>query len=85
MFRGDSFGKPPGSLVEAVLEQVRKIVGSHNAKITGLVDRDLAAQTEHAMMPQIVWGYAIGWDLIELARDMKRTADEVSEDVQRSN
>ena len=30
------------------------------------------------MTPKAVWGYAIAWDLIEIARELKAAADEVS-------
>lgn len=37
----------------------------------------LAAECKETMTPKVVWAYAIGWDLVEVARELKVVADEV--------
>ena len=70
--------KAEKSTTKQMLGHFRKVIGDRQVKIVAPKNAKLAADTEKAMMPKVVWGYAVGWDLVEVMREMKADADEVS-------
>lgn len=73
------FDSTTAEFVEQTLALFRKVVGDRHVEIVAPSHPILAADCQKAMMPKVVWGYAIGWDLVEVARELKAEADKVSE------
>lgn len=69
---------PSPAFVANVAEKLQKVIGARKVKISGAIDASLALDTQRAMMPKVVFGYAMGWDLVELMTSWKQYADEVS-------
>lgn len=78
-FKNNTNGIASTGFVERTLTQLRKVTGDRCIEIDAPSHARLAAECKDAMMPKVVWGYAIAWDLIEVSRECKMEADEVSE------
>lgn len=77
-FRNNTYGLTTSNFVEQTLTQLRKVAGDRHVEIVAPSHPWLAAECREDMMPKVVWGYAIGWDLVEVAHELKAEADEVS-------
>ena len=77
-FQNNTYASMTPSFVENALTQLRKVAGDRQVEIVAPSHPWLAAECKEAMMPKVVWGYAVGWDLVEVARELKAAADEVS-------
>lgn len=55
-----------------------KAAGNRNVEPIGAGHDELAAKAQNAMMPKVIWGYSTGWELLELAFEIKTDADRVS-------
>jgi hypothetical protein len=64
--------------VEQTLSQFRNVAGDRFAEIIAPSHQLLAAEYKEGVMPKVVWGYAIGWDLVEVAPELKVETDKVS-------
>lgn len=78
-FQNNTYGSTTPSFVEETLTQLRKVAGDRKVDIIAPSHPSLAAECKERMTPKIVWGYAIAWDLVEVARELKAEADEVSQ------
>lgn len=79
-FRNNTYGLTTPNFVEQTLAQLRKVAGDRHVEIIAPSHPWLAAECKEAMMPKVVWGYAVGWDLIEVARELKVAANEASQE-----
>ena len=77
-FQNNTYGSTTPSFVEDSLTQFRKVAGDRQVEIIAPSHPWLATECKESMMPKVVWGYAIAWDLVEVARELKVAADEVS-------
>jgi hypothetical protein len=77
-FQNNTYGSTTPGFIEDTLTKLRKVAGDRQVDIVAPSHPWLAAQCKEAMMPKVVWGYAVGWDLVEVARELKAAADEVS-------
>lgn len=77
-FRNNTYGLTTSGFVEGTLTQLRKVAGDRRVEIVAPSHPWLAAACKEDMMPKVVWGYALGWDLVEVARELEAEADEVS-------
>lgn len=77
-FRETPHTAPSSAFVASVADKLRKFTGAREVEITGAINASLALDTQRAMMPKVVFGYAMGWDLVELMTSWKQYADEVS-------
>ena len=77
-FQNNTYGSTTTDFVEKTLTQLRKVAGDRQVEIIAPSHPWLAAECKETMTPKVVWGYAIAWDLIEVARELKAAADEVS-------
>jgi len=77
-FQNDTYGSTTPSFVENTLTQLRKVAGNREVEIIAPSHPWLAAECKETMKPKVVWGYAIAWDLIEVAHELKAAADVVS-------
>lgn len=77
-FQNNTYGSTTASFVEKTLTQLRKVAGDRQVDIVAPSHPWLAAECKETMTPKVVWGYAIAWDLVEVARELKAAADEVS-------
>lgn len=77
-FQNNTYGSTTPSFVEDTLTKLRKVAGDRQVDIVAPSHPWLAAECKEAMMPKLVWGYAVGWDLVEVARELKIAADEAS-------
>lgn len=74
-FQNNTYGSPTPDFVEGTLTQLRKVAGDRQVEIVAPSHPWLSAECKEAMMPKVVWSYAIGWDLVEVARELKMAAD----------
>jgi hypothetical protein len=77
-FQNNTYGTTTPSFVESTLTQLRKVAGDRQVEIIAPSHPWLATQCKETMIPKVVWGYAIAWDLVEVARELKIEGDEVS-------
>jgi len=77
-FRKTAHVTPSCAFVEGLAAKLRKVVGARQVHISGAIDATLALDTQRAMTPTVVFGYAMGWDLVELMTSWKQYADKVS-------
>ena len=77
-FQNNTYGSTTPGFVENTLTQLRKVAGNRQVEIIAPSHPWLATECKETMMPKVVWGYAIAWDLVEVARELKVVADEVS-------
>lgn len=77
-FQNNTYASTTASFVENTLTQLRKVAGDRQVEVVAPSHPWLAAECREAMMPKVVWGYAVGWELVEVARELKAAADEVS-------
>lgn len=77
-FENNTYGSTTSSFVEDTLTQFRKVAGDRQVDIIAPSHPWLAIECKETMMPKVVWGYAMAWDLVEVARELKTAADEVS-------
>lgn len=77
-FSNNTYGLPSTDFVARTLAQLCKVAGDRHVEIDAPSHPRLAAECKDAMMPKVVWGYAIAWDLVEVARELKAEADVVS-------
>ena len=69
----------PGSLEEGTMKAMSFRPSSFKLCTRALpLHPWLATECKEAMMPKVVWGYAIAWDLVEVARELRVVADEIS-------
>ncbi|KAI9675234.1 MAG: hypothetical protein M1822_008971 [Bathelium mastoideum] len=74
--RASSFGPPSLEEQKAVLEPFRAIHGStYKVSIQGNVDAGLADGIKKEMAQSVLWVYAMGWDFVEMARQLKCEAN----------
>lgn len=76
-FQNNSYASMTTTFVENTLTQLRKVAGDRQVEIIAPSHPWLAAECKEAMMPKVAWGYAVGWDLVEVARELKAAADAV--------
>jgi hypothetical protein len=76
-FQNNTYGSTTPSFVENTLIQLRKVARNREVEIIASSHPWLAAECKETMTPKVVWGYAIAWDLVELARELKAAADAV--------
>lgn len=77
-FQNNTYASMTTTFVDDTLTQLRRVAGNRQVDIIAPSHPWLAAECKEAMMPKVVWGYAVGWDLIEVARELKAAADKVS-------
>lgn len=77
-FQNNTYGSTTSSFVENTLTQLRKVAGDRQVEIIAQSHPWLAMECKETMTPKVAWGYAIAWDLVEVARELKVAADEVS-------
>ena len=71
-----SFGPPTVDEQNAVLEPFRAIHGAaYQVTVTGQVDAQLAGDVKREMSQNVIWVYAMGWDFVEMARQLKNEAN----------
>ena len=80
-FQNNTYGSTTSSFVENTLTQLRKVAGDRKVEIIAPSHPWLATECKETMTPKVAWGYAIAWDLVEVARELKVAADEVSHKV----
>lgn len=78
-FHATLVGLPSLDKQRSLLEPFHKVVGSRKVVITG-ADAALAEDVRTSMMPKVVWGYSMCWDLVELMRDFKQEGDKAAEE-----
>lgn len=76
-FQNNTYGSTTSSFVEKTLTQLRKVAGDRKVDIVAPSHPWLAAECKETMTPKVVWAYAMGLDLVEVARELKVVADEV--------
>ncbi|KAM0713199.1 hypothetical protein Q7P35_000651 [Cladosporium inversicolor] len=75
-FQNNTYGSTTSSFVENALTKLRKVAGDREVEIIAPSHPWLATECKETMTPKVAWGYAIAWDLLEVARELKVAADE---------
>lgn len=75
-FRETTYGKASRAQQLAFLAPFRDLTSTWKISITGALDTSLVAEVTRSMMaPRLLWGYAVGWDLVHLMFSLKRDVD----------